>query len=84
MFLKRFIKILLLKTFAFISIYAQEVSVSIEPERVQLGRNLQITLSIKNDQIKNYSSFPEIIGFIKGGISSYSSTNFINGKIIQN
>ncbi len=90
MFLKKFIKILLLKTFAFISIYAQEVSVSIEPERVQLGGNLQITLSIKNDQIKNYSSFPEINGFIKGGISSSSSTNFINGKmsssqsIIQN
>tara|TARA_Y100000768_G_scaffold173601_1_gene129953 strand:- start:1996 stop:3453 length:1458 start_codon:yes stop_codon:yes gene_type:complete len=89
-FLKKFIKILLLKTFAFISIYAQEVSVSIEPERVQLGGNLQITLSIKNDQIKNYSSFPEINGFIKGGISSSSSTNFINGKmsssqsIIQN
>ena len=90
MFLKKFIKILLLKTFALISVYAQEVSVSIEPERVQLGRDLQITLSIKNDQIKNYSSFPEINGFIKGGISSSSSTNFINGKmsssqsIIQN
>mgnify|MGYP005661662109 FL=1 len=72
MFLKRFITVLLLKTFALVSICAQEVSVSIEPERVQLGGNLQITLSIKNDQIKNYSSFPEINGFIKGGISSSS------------
>lgn len=90
MFLKRFITVLLLKTFALVSICAQEVSVSIEPDRVQLGGTLQITLSIKNDQIKNYSSFPEINGFIKGGISSSSSTNFINGKmsssqsIIQN
>tara|TARA_B100001564_G_scaffold270456_1_gene232061 strand:+ start:2053 stop:3510 length:1458 start_codon:yes stop_codon:yes gene_type:complete len=90
MFLKRFTKILLFKIFALVSIYAQEVSISIEPERIQLGGTLQITLSIKNNQIKNYSSFPDLDGFIKGGISSSSSTNFINGKmsssqsIIQN
>ena len=51
MFLKRFTKILLFKIFALVSIHAQEVSISIEPERIQLGGTLQITLSIKNNQI---------------------------------
>lgn len=70
--------------------FSQEASVSISPQKLAIGNNLKITLTIENSQIKNYGQFPEIPGFRKAGISSSSSTNFINGKmsssqsIIQN
>ena len=69
---------------------SQEVSVSISPQKLSIGNNLQITLTVENNQIQNYGQFPDISGFRKSGISSSSSTNFINGKmsssqsIIQN
>ena len=42
---------------------------------------LQISIISKNDKIKTYGNFPEINGFRKAGLSSSSSTNFINGKV---
>ena len=70
--------------------FSQEITISIKPEKISVGGILQINVTIKNDQIKNYGPFPEIEGFSKSGVSSSSSTNFINGKmsssqsIIQN
>lgn len=61
--------------------FSQEASVSISPQKLAIGNNLKITLTIENSQIKNYGQFPEIPGFRKAGISSSSSTNFINGKM---
>ncbi|MEL0009542.1 MAG: BatD family protein [Flammeovirgaceae bacterium] len=61
--------------------FSQEASVSISPQKLAIGNNLKITLTIENNQIKNYGQFPEIPGFRKSGISSSSSTNFINGKM---
>ena len=71
-------------------LFSQEIDVKVSPKKLSIGNTLQITLTIKNEQIKNYSQFPEIKGFRKSGISSSSSTNYINGKmtssqsIIQN
>jgi len=81
MFLKKILTLILYMSSTSIFTFAQEISVSIKPEKTRVGGTLQITVSIQNDQIKNYSQFPEIDGFLKGGISSSSSTNFINGKI---
>ena len=61
--------------------FSQEASVSIAPQKLSIGNNLKITLTIENSQIKNYGQFPEIPGFRKSGISSSSSTNFVNGKM---
>ena len=85
------------KSFIYIMIFilnnisnAQEIKISIAPQKLSVGNNLKITITIDNDQIQNYGQFPEIPGFRKSGISSSSSTNFINGKmsstqsIIQN
>ena len=63
-----FKKILLLTLFvssASIFTLAQEISVSIKPEKIRVGGALQITVSIQNDQIKSYSQFPEIDGIFK-------------------
>ncbi len=71
-------------------LFSQDINIKIFPEKLSISNTLQITLTIKNEQIKKYSQFPEIKGFKKSGISSSSSTNFINGKmtssqsIIQN
>ena len=77
MFLKKILLLALFVSSASIFTLAQEISISIKPEKIRVGGALQITVSIQNDQIKNYSQFPEIDGFLKGGISSSSSTNFI-------
>ena len=61
--------------------FSQEASVSISPQKLSIGNNLKITLTIENSPIKNYGQFPEISGFRKSGISSSSSTNFVNGKM---
>jgi len=71
-------------------LFSQDIDVKISPENLSISNTLQITLTIKNEQIKSYGQFPEIKGFRKSSISSSSSTNFINGKrsssqsIIQN
>ena len=70
--------------------FSQNVKIDISPEKISIGNTLKITITVNNEQIKNYGPFPEIKGFRKSGISSSSSTNFINGKmsssqsIIQN
>lgn len=61
--------------------FSQQASVSISPQKLAIGNNLKITLTIENSQIKSYGQFPEIPGFRKTGISSSSSTNFVNGKM---
>ncbi len=61
--------------------YSQDINVSITPEKLSIGNNLKITVNVNNNQIRNYGPFPEIKGFRKSGISSSSSTNFINGKM---
>ena len=76
--------------FHFYDTSSQEITVNINPKKVSIGGQLKISLNIENEQIKSYGEFPEIDGFSKTGISSSSSTNFINGKrsssqsIIQN
>ena len=76
--------------FHFYDTRSQEITVNINPKKVSIGGQLKISLNIENEQIKSYGEFPEIDGFSKTGISSSSSTNFINGKrsssqsIIQN
>ena len=71
-------------------LFSQEINVEISPKKISLGNNLKITVTIYNGKINSYGPFPEIDGFRKSGVSSSSSTNFINGRrsssqsIIQN
>ena len=69
---------------------AQEVSVTLGPDQVAANQYWQLTITVNNERLKNYSPFPEIDGLIKRGTSSSTSTQFINGQmsssqsIIQN
>lgn len=60
---------------------AQDVSIKLGQENIGLNQYFTITVEVKNDRLKQYSSFPDIEGFIKRGTSSSTTTNFINGKM---
>ena len=88
--IKKTFSIIILILFWSTYLFCQQISISITPENLNVGETLQITITAKNEKIKTYGNFPEINGLKKVGISSSSSTNFINGKmsssqeIIQN
>ena len=50
------------------TLFSQDIDVTVSPKKLSIGNTLQITLTIKNEQIKNYSQFPEIKGFRKSGM----------------
>ena len=83
--LTSFIKIVLFFTFYFIGsvVYAQEISIELGGGSVPQNGAYKIKLLVKNDRLKNYSVFPEIQGFRKGGVSSFSNMNIINGRVSQ-
>ena len=88
--IKKTFSTIILILFWYNSLFCQQISISITPENLNVGETLQITITAKNEKIKTYGNFPEVNGLKKVGISSASSTNFINGKmsssqeIIQN
>ena len=88
--IKKTFSTIILILFWYNSLFCQQISISITPENLNVGETLQITITAKNKKIKTYGNFPEVNGLKKVGISSSSSTNFINGKmsssqeIIQN
>ncbi len=42
-------------------LFSQDIDVKISPENLSISNTLQITLTIKNEQIKSYGQFPEEI-----------------------
>ena len=61
--------------------FSQKKKIEIGPNTIGINENLNITITVENEGLQNYSDFPEIEGFIKRGRSSSSSTNYINGKM---
>lgn len=60
---------------------AQEIKITLGPDEVSANRAFTITITIANERLRNYSNFPDIAGFTKGGTNSQQSTNFINGQV---
>lgn len=60
---------------------AQDISIELGPKEIGSNQAFTITITVRNDRLKNYENFPEIEGFTKRGTSSSSSTNIINGQI---
>lgn len=60
---------------------AQVISVKLGKNNIASNEYFTITVTIKNQNMKNYSKFPDIPGFTKRGTSSSSSTNIINRKV---
>ena len=60
---------------------AQEISVQYNKNIIALNEYFTISITVKNEKLREYSGFPDIEGFVKRGTSSSSSTTFTNGKM---
>lgn len=60
---------------------SQDISIALGPPEIGENETWNITLSIKNDKLTEYSDFPEIDGLLKRGTSSASNTQIINGQV---
>ncbi|MBC7923687.1 MAG: BatD family protein [Ferruginibacter sp.] len=63
------------------SAFAQEKSVEMGKKVIPLNEVYTITLTIKNDNVRSYSGFPDIAGLSKRGIASSTSTNIVNNQV---
>lgn len=63
------------------SVLAQQIQIQLGPEEIGENQFWTISVTISNDQLKSYSSFPDIAGFKKRGTSTQSQTNIINGQV---
>ncbi len=64
-----------------ISVNAQKISLHLGPSEIALNQAFTISISVKNERIKDYGQFPNINGFKKRGISSSSNTTINNGTM---
>ena len=64
-----------------ISLQAQEASIALGPGEIGENQAWTITITVKNERLKNYDDFPDIEGFRKRGTSSSSNTQIVNGQI---
>ncbi|MFZ9504737.1 MAG: BatD family protein [Cyclobacteriaceae bacterium] len=60
---------------------AQQASMILGPDEIAENQIWTITLTISNEQLRNYEAFPEIAGFKKRGASTQSQTSVINGQM---
>ncbi len=75
-------KYLFILLYSFSSVlYAQKVSVRLGKNQIAANEAFQIVLTIENQRLQSYSAFPNIDGFSKGGTSSSTHTNIINGSV---
>lgn len=61
--------------------FGQEISVALGADKIALNQYFTVTVKVENDNIREYSPFPEIHGFVKRGTSSSSNTSYVNGKV---
>lgn len=77
--MKRYILILL--CFIGFTVYAQSIQIDVNKTELSTDDPLTVTITVKNvsGHIQT-PQFPEIEGFIPGGISTSMSSTFINGR----
>ncbi len=51
------------------------------PDEIGENQVWTITVLVHNDQLRSYSSFPDIAGFRKRGTSTQSQTSIVNGQV---
>jgi hypothetical protein len=59
----------------------QQIQIQLGPDEIGENQAWTIYVSVSNDQLKSYSSFPDIPGFRKRGTSTQSQTSIVNGQV---
>ena len=60
---------------------AQKIQIQLGPDEIGENQAWTIALTVQNDQLRSYGSFPDIPGLRKRGTSTNSQTNIINGQV---
>ena len=63
------------------SVMSQKIEVIPGPGEIGENQLWTITVSVHNEQFRNYDAFPDIEGFRKRGTSSQSQTSILNGQM---
>lgn len=59
----------------------QKIQIQLGPDEIGENQAWTIALTVQNDQLRSYGSFPDIPGLRKRGTSTNSQTNIINGQV---
>lgn len=59
----------------------QPIQIHFGPDEIGENQPWTITVLVQNDQLRSYSSFPDIPGFRKRGTSTQSQTSIVNGQV---
>ncbi len=59
----------------------QEITLQVGATTIGLNEDFEVTVTIKNGDLKNYSDFPKINGMDKAEIYTSQSINFVNGQV---
>jgi hypothetical protein len=62
-------------------VFAQSIQIVLGPDEIGQNQAWTITVTIQNERLKSFDNFPDIEGFSKGGQSTSSQTNIVNGQI---
>ncbi len=63
------------------SVLAQQIQIQLGPDEIGENQAWTMMITVQNDQLRSYSSFPDIQGFRKRGTSTNSQTSIINGQV---
>ncbi len=79
MIFKSFLSLILLMLCC-LQVVAQKASIQLGPDKVAQNQYFQVSLNITDMNVSDYSGFPDIPGFRKGGVSNSSGISIVNGR----
>lgn len=63
------------------ALLSQNIDIQLGPDEIGENQAWTITVTVRNDRLKNYDNFPDIEGLRKRGTSTQSQTSIVNGQI---
>ena len=63
------------------NVLGQEITVQVGNTTIGLNEDFEVTVTVKEGELKKYSEFPQINGMTKAEIYTSQSINFVNGQV---
>jgi len=77
--MKLFLSLLLILS-PYLTVFGQEVQITLGPDEIGENQTWTITVTVHNDRLKSYDDFPEIKGFRKLRQFRQSTTSIVKGQ----